>query len=179
MAKKILFLIFFSSLFLTLPQTVFAGEVAGASALLRTNVPTKQVDVRAFQLQKFLESYSSPLAPYAGNLVKAADNYGIDWRLVTAITGIESSFGRFIPYNSYNAYGWRNGDYSFKSWEDSIEVVSKTLGEKYVAKGLDTPYKIGPVYAPPSSTWAAKVDHYMKQIESFEAETVFQYSFSL
>jgi len=119
------------------------------------------------KLEAFLANYDSPLAPYAEQFVRAADRYQLDWRLVPAITGVESTFGKQIPANSYNAYGWANGAFYFQSWEQSIDYVSQYLKEKYVDRGLDTPYKMGPVYAPPSRTWAGKVVYFMKQIECF------------
>jgi len=78
---------------------------------------------------------------------------------------VESTFGKQIPFNSYNAYGWNNGNYRFQSWEDSIEIVSKALKEKYYNRGLDNPYKIGRVYAPPSPFWGNRVNNFMKMIE--------------
>jgi hypothetical protein len=83
---------------------------------------------------------------------------------------VESTFGKQIPSYSYNAYGWNNGNFRFKSWEDSIEIVSKALREKYFDRGLNTPYKIGPVYAPPSKTWASKVSFFMQKIEDFDPQ---------
>jgi hypothetical protein len=142
--------------------------MAGTSAILKNEAElalTKQ-NQRVKQLEAFLDKYDSPLAPYAQTFVATADEYQIDWKLVPAITGVESTFGKHIPYNSYNAYGWANGKYSFSSWEESIEKVTKTLKEKYYNRGLDNPYKIGPVYAPPSNTWAGKVNRFMNEIES-------------
>ncbi len=138
---------------------------AGTSASLRheSGVP----DNRVKTLHLYLESYNSPLAEYAFSFVEAADKYGIDWKLVPAITGVESTFGKQIPYQSYNAYGWCNGDYRFESWEQSIDYVSVYLKEKYYNRGLDTPTKIAPVYAPPSDTWAGKVAFFMKKLECF------------
>ena len=97
--------------------------------------------------------------------MEAADKYGIDWRLVPAITGVESTFGKRIPANSFNAYGWANGDYRFSSWEESIEIVTKALREKYIDKGAASIAKIARRYAPPSTTWGAKVKFFMKKIE--------------
>jgi len=166
--KKNIFLIFtaFLAVFF-IPQTAQAQEtrlvMAGISAVLKNEVV--QPDSRAEELKAFLEKYDSPLVPYAENFIKTADKYQIDWRLLPAITGVESTFGRQIPSNSYNAYGWNNGHYRFQSWEDSIETVSKALKKKYYNRGLDNPYKIGPVYAPPSSSWAKRVNNFMERID--------------
>ena len=61
-------------------------------------------DYRDYTLRKFLEKNSSPLTPYSPDFIKLADYYGLDWRLVPAISGVESTFGKHIPGNSYNAY---------------------------------------------------------------------------
>ena len=168
--RKILFLIFtaFLAVFF-IPQTAQAQEnrlvMAGISGVLKTK--PIQLDNRVEKLTAFLKKYDSPLVPYAEDFVSMADRYQIDWKLLPAITGVESTFGKQIPYNSYNAYGWNNGHYRFKSWKNSIEIVSQALKEKYYNRGLDTPYKIGRVYAPPSPFWGNRVDNFMKTIESF------------
>lgn len=173
--RKILPIVFTAFLALSfIPTPVQAEEIrltmAGSSAFLKNEsiLALNKQNQRVLQLEAFLEKYNSPLAPYAQTFVETADKYQIDWKLVPAITGVESTFGQHIPYNSYNAYGWANGKYSFNSWEESIEKVTKTLKEKYYSRGLDNPYKIGPVYAPPSKTWPGKVSLFMKQIENFQ-----------
>ncbi|PIU33024.1 hypothetical protein COY29_00145 [Candidatus Woesebacteria bacterium CG_4_10_14_0_2_um_filter_39_14] len=150
-----------------IPKPVQAQEekliMAGVSGVLKTE--PIQLDNRLEKLTAFLEKYDSPLVPYAETFVFMADKYQIDWKLLPAITGVESTFGKQIPFNSYNAYGWNNGNYRFQSWEDSIEIVSKALKEKYYNRGLDNPYKIGRVYAPPSPFWGNRVNNFMKMIE--------------
>lgn len=144
-------------------------RIAGGSAVLKNEaLGWEKPDPRTEQLAAFLANYDSPLVPFAANFIDSADRYQLDWRLVPAITGVESTFGKRIPFASYNAYGWANGAYRFGSWEESIEHVSRVLKEKYVDRGLDTPAKISPVYAPPSPTWGAKVAHFMAKIDAFD-----------
>lgn len=123
-------------------------------------------DYRVIKLRKYLESHNSPLSPYASEIVFWADYYQLDWRLVPAISGVESTFGKRIPRNSYNAYGWANGNYSFESWSQSVEVVSETLRTKYKDDGLVTLRQISRRYAPPSSTWTWKVNYFMNDIDT-------------
>lgn len=148
-------------------KPVFAQyQVAGESAAYE--IYQAETDIRVIKLYNFLESLHSPLSPYAYLFIKKADEYGLpDWRLIPAITGVESTFGKNIPFNSYNAYGWVNGYYIFKSWPDSIDVVARTLKEKYYDRRLDTIEKISRVYAPPSDTWADKVNFFINKISIF------------
>jgi hypothetical protein len=152
------------------PGDVMAQNlVVSSSANLKSDNILKsdgKIDYRVTILGNFLEQYNSPLAPYAKDFIAYADEYNIDWRLVPAISGVESTFGKRIPSNSYNAYGWANGNYSFKSWEDSIKIVSKTLREKYYDRGANTVGKIARIYAPPSTTWAWKVNYFMNKIDN-------------
>lgn len=139
-------------------------SVADESAALK--LPQEDVnDQRVVVLRKYLAKHNSPLADYADEFVQAADKYNLDWRLLPAIAGVESTFGKRIPYKSYNAYGWAGGLYRFPSWENSINVVSKALKEDYVEKGADSLSKIGRRYCPPNPAWGYKVLYFMKQIE--------------
>lgn len=162
-----------------LAKPVFGVELeAGSSAA--SKIHQKAEDERIIKLHSFLDKHNSPLAPYAAVFIEKADEYHMpDWKLVPAITGVESTFGKQIPAESYNAYGWVNGKYAFKSWEDSIDVVTKTLKEKYINRGLTTPETMSPVYAPPSTTWAGKVRFFMNQIDLSVVSKVDSLAFTL
>lgn len=123
-------------------------------------------DFRVYVLRDYLESHNSPLSEYSEEFIEYADKNQLDYRLVPAISGVESTFGKRIPKNSYNAYGWANGEYAFKSWEDSIEHVSGTLRTKYIDKGAVSIWAISRRYAPPSRTWGFKVKYFMNKIDS-------------
>ncbi|KKS83072.1 MAG: hypothetical protein UV59_C0050G0007 [Candidatus Gottesmanbacteria bacterium GW2011_GWA1_43_11] len=175
--KRIVLFSFIVLLVLTFVSPVIALE-AGTSAAIK--ISYTQTDQRIIKLQSYLESHNSPLADYAEVFIDTSDKYGLfDWKLVPAITGVESTFGKAIPYNSYNAYGWVNGNYAFESWEESIDIVTKTLKTKYMDRGLDSVDKIAPVYAPPSTTWAGKVKFFMEKIENYLPEHTRELSITL
>lgn len=146
------------------PQPIYAQTKSASATLAYHEV---EVDYRAKTLQAFLEKYSSPLSKYADTFVEEADINGLDWRLLAAISGVESTFGKQIPYNSYNAWGWgiygTNAIY-FSSWEEAIKVISKGLSENYIEPlGTDDVYAIGRIYAA-SPTWAQRVLYFMNKI---------------
>jgi len=145
---------------------VIRAQDAGISASFKPKVNASDFDYRVENLKTYLGKFDSPLAEYSSELVQYADKNGLDYRLIPAISGVESTFGKRIPDNSYNAYGWANGNYSFVSWTDSINVVSETLRRKYIEKGVASVTEIGRVYAPPSSTWPGKVQYFVDKIDT-------------
>lgn len=171
MSKILIVVIVLISLNYLLTKTIKAEtSISESSAKLKSTTVSKNFDHRQVILKKFLKSHNSPLAYHAQILVKAADEYNLDWRLITAISGVESTFGRKTPLNSYNAYGWANGKYYFSSWEESIYYVSRELREKYIDRGANNIGKIARIYAPPSKTWAWKVRYFMNKIEPLPVE---------
>jgi hypothetical protein len=161
--QKITFIIFVLAYVFTVDVSADV-TVAESSAQLvgRTKVES---DYREEILRNYLEGHNSPLSEYSGVFISLADKYRLDWRLVPAITGVESTFGKRIPINSYNAYGWANGSYSFESWDESIEVVSKALRDNYIDRGAVSINDIARIYAPPSETWARNVKFFMNKID--------------
>ncbi|MEX0621630.1 MAG: hypothetical protein WD187_01360 [Candidatus Woykebacteria bacterium] len=120
-------------------------------------------DNRVQRLERFLKSQQLPMTGESKNLVAIADKYNLDWRLLPAIAGVESTFGQFVPAGSYNAYGWHNGKFYFRSWEDASTSVAKGINEKWGYMGKITHWKIGPFYAE-NPRWASRVERYMKLI---------------
>lgn len=153
------------TLFTLNTSTICAQEVVvSASGTLRGAKAESPFDYRVVELRRFLEKFNSPLSIYAEDFVRYADIYGVDYRLVPAITGVESTFGKRIPHLSYNAYGWANGSYKFTSWRHSISHVTMKLKYEYMNKGATTIPKIARIYAPPSTTWGRNVTSFVRKI---------------
>lgn len=128
----------------------------------------KITDLRPFLVSNFLKN--TPLAPHSELLVEAADKYNLDWRLIPAIAMKETGGGTTAKANSYNAWGFGNGRAGFNSWEEAINIVAKTLKEKYIDRGLVTPEQIMAVYAPPQLStggrWAKDINYFFSRLES-------------
>lgn len=131
-------------------------------------VKIEKEDVRKVYLETLFNKYKAPLGAKAQAFLDTADKYNLDWRLLPAISIIESQGGRRIPKNSYNAWGWgiptgaKSGK-AFASWEAGIETVARGLKEKYVDIGLDTPEKMNRKYAA-SKVWGSNVRKVMNKI---------------
>src|SRR3990167_6757374 len=95
-------------------------------------------DGRAKVIENYLVKYKSPMAPYAQVFVDKADVYGVDYRLIVAIAQQESNLCKFIPYETYNCWGWgihSKGTLGFNSFEEGIETVTRGLRQEYLDKG--------------------------------------------
>lgn len=141
---------------------------------ITSNTSYATVDSRIIAMKKFLTDYNSPMSPYAETFITEADEYGLDWRLVASVSGVESAFGNLIPSNSNNGWGWRggeNGAYSiFTSWNDGIKTITRGLAVGY---GTDlTPFEIEPSYCPPcyanpAHSWANGVTNFMNELQYY------------
>ena len=165
--KKIITIIVLLLVAVFLPQDAYAQEVYSepSAALVNQILIEKDytLDTRTKAVQNVFKKYNSPLSDQAHFYVKYADEFGLDWRLLPAISGLESTFGKFLMPGSYNAYGWGGGHIYFESWEDGIKVINKALRENYINRGATDVWSIGRIYAE-SPTWSIRVNSFMQEI---------------
>jgi len=131
------------------------------------------MDGRAAALRKYLRDQGSPLTPYAELIVSQADIYRLDWRLVPAISGIESRFCRITPVDTNNCWGWRGGPggtwQTFEDYGVGIKVLTQRMALGYGT--TLTPYDIEPAYCPPCAasghSWAHAVTQFMNGMSQY------------
>ncbi len=141
------------------------GKTETVSAV---EVQSKKLDSQATVLAAYLANFDSPLQYHAQDFIDAAETYKLDWKMLPAIDGVESSFGKLIT-GGFNAWGW--GVYGtqaiyFNSWREAIFTIAKGLKEGYLDKGLQDPYSINRVYAA-SPYWGSRVSFFMQDLERF------------
>lgn len=130
---------------------------------------TEQKDARVETVRRFFVRYKSDLEPFAGDVITAADKYGLDYKLIPAIAMQESNLCKKAPKNSYNCWGF--GIYGkkvtkFEDYKEAIDTVTKTLAMEYKGKGLETAEEIMAKYTPSNTgAWADSVNFFMKQLE--------------
>lgn len=131
-------------------------------------------DSRVEVLEEFFDEYKSPLKGHAETFVKTAEKYNIDYKILPAISCMESTCGKKIIPNSYNPFGWgiHGKQYiSFKSFDEAIEKVGEGLNKGYFSKGLDTIPEIAPIYTPPNPNhWMSGVNFFIARMEEVEKE---------
>lgn len=130
----------------------------------------EQKDARVEVVKQFFKRNFSELEPYAEDVVKTADKYNLDYRLVPAIAMQESNLCKKSPFGSYNCWGY--GIYGkqtikFDSYPEAIETVTKTLSQEYkIGMGLETPSEIMTKYTPQNDgSWAKSVTFFMDGLQ--------------
>ncbi|MCC6323815.1 glucosaminidase domain-containing protein [Candidatus Nomurabacteria bacterium] len=117
--------------------TPMIPEFANISSAIVTPLITPEEEaIRAKQakaIDDFLKERKSPLAGYGSKFVEEAYKNGIDYRLLVAIAGRETTFYRDgseckNPKGKNNPFGFGSCKIGFKSIDEAIEVVSKKLG---------------------------------------------------
>lgn len=159
------------ALFSAFTRPAFADNAPIAGSSARPSTSVVEHDDRPVKLKAYLMAKQSPFADDAAAFVNEADRLGLNWKLVAAIAGVESTFGKHIPTGSYNAWGWgvftgTNDGVHFSSWKDGIVQVSEGLKFRYIDKGAQTVEEIGRIYAA-SPTWSYKVKWMIADMENF------------
>lgn len=157
--KAVLFAFMATSALAIFPQQAFAN------------------DLRTAKVARFLASQGSPLVFAAPSFVMEADKHDFDYRLLVAISGVESTFGKHYIPGTYNVWGWGVGRIPFLSFEDGITRISADLKNKYIDRGASDIDKIARIYCPPThESWAAKVKFFMEKIEATDVSDLLVYS---
>ena len=103
--------------------------VSGKQQLYSSASQYKSPDKRVVTLQNYLSAKKSPLASVSNAFIRIADKYGLDWKLLPAIAGVESGFERAGNLYDHNPFGYMCGSSpcDFDSFEVAIERVAKTI----------------------------------------------------
>jgi len=95
--------------------------------------------ISAQRIDEYLTGKGSPLAGHGQTFVDKGRQYNIDPRLLVAIAGAESTFGKYTcsAYNAWNWFdrGWCNSP--FGSWDEGIGTVAQGLRRLYFDGELD------------------------------------------
>lgn len=94
-------------------------------------------DPRILRVDAFFESFDCPRPNYAAEYVRAADRYNLDYRILPAISVLESTCGSAQRLN--NHWGWDSARSGFPSVVHGIHYVTRQLAvqEPYKSRDLD------------------------------------------
>lgn len=124
----------------------FCLEKAGSAPAIK--VPAKppqqaavgESDPRTERLKQFFATLHCPVSYLSAEFIHAADENGLDWRLLPSISVIESGGGK--AYKNNNIFGWANGDYLFSTLKAGIHEVAYKLGRSALYRNRDVPGKL-------------------------------------
>lgn len=169
--KNIIKTIFLAFIFLSLTSKIYADKIAGNSATIAYNVilseKGKDIFLKKLAIKNIFEKYDAPLSESTDSFIKTCVAYNLDCYLLPSISGLESTFGKFIFPNSYNPFGWGGGYIMFQSWNEGIEEVGKGLRDNYIDKGAASIDKIASIYSE-SPTWAPRIRYFMNEFKKEE-----------
>jgi len=133
----------------------------------KNHVKATEHDTRSAQMRVVLTKYNSPMIGLEDVLIKTAEKYGLDWTLMAAIAGTESSFAKRMPHKCNNPYGWGiYGDKKlcFDNLEASIEEVASGLAKKYNISSIES---IARTYNKVSTEgWISHTKFFMNKIKT-------------
>lgn len=128
----------------------------------KSNGELAKIGRQKLAMKRVLAKYDSVLVSEVDSFMGTCLKYNLDCYLLPAISGLESTFGKFILPESHNPFGWGGGLIMFDKWEDSIEKVGQGLRENYINKGAQNLSQIGNIYSE-SPTWTVRVASIMQQ----------------
>ena len=101
----------------------------------------------------------------------ASQVYGVDYKLLLAISQLETGFFTSDVYNNYNNVGGikaKNGHNEYQYFDTKVESIyemARIIRYNYLDLGLDTPTKMAHKYCPPTpESWSRQVSNLMKEI---------------
>jgi len=125
-------------------------------------IPFSKSDPRAARLEHFFKTYHCPTPYPTFEYLRAADGYGLDYRLLPAVSIRETSCGR-AERQQHNAWGYHPGHQEFPSVASGISFVAQRLAEHPLYKGKTMKEKL--LTYNPRPAYPGEIDHIMRQIE--------------
>ena len=107
------------------------GLTACAAVASDSTLPLE--DPRILRLEAFFKAYDCPGPFHVQEYLQAADSHALDYRLLPAISLVESTCGAFERMN--NRWGWDSVQSGFESVPAGIDYITEQLAESPRYKG--------------------------------------------
>jgi hypothetical protein len=150
----------FAPTFERVTRAVLLGLTACAAVASDSTLPLK--DPRGIRLEAFFRAYDCPAPLHVEEYLRAADSYALDYRLLPAISLVESTCGAFERMN--NRWGWDSVQSGFPSIPAGIDYISEQLSENPLYKGKTVKQKLFTYN--PYPQYVRQVVRLMQQIEN-------------
>lgn len=127
----------------------------------------KIFDLKVNKLESFIKKMGDDnYAKSARTILNTAIRCKVDYKLLVAISGVESGFGN-INVGKYNPYGYITG-IPYTSYDQAINDIYCKFYKYYVSKGLNTAEKIARIYTGSDNNqkWINLVKLYLSKIKN-------------
>jgi hypothetical protein len=131
-------------------------------AAIAANDTVSPQDQRIFRLEAFFKAYNCPAPLHVDEYLHAADIYQIDYRMLPAISLLETTCGSYERQN--NRWGWDSAQSGFSSVAAGIHYIASQLAENPYYKGKSLEQKLW-MYNP-DRQYVAQIRRLMRQIEN-------------
>jgi hypothetical protein len=134
----------------------------------RQKIAEKERQEKIDRIEALFARYNSPMQEYAELVFRRVEDCGsgtADYRILVAIAGNESGFGR-VPYKLYNPYGYLDGK-QYADWNDSLTFLSCVITQRFIVPCENDLTCIINKYAGPSddkSQWIRNVTYFINQL---------------
>ncbi len=148
-----------------LPRAVcWIGTIASIGNVYGNTVgdpSAAQQDRRYDKLENFFRSFGCPAPYYARDYVDAADTFEIDYRLLPAISLVESTCGLHQRHN--NRWGWDSARTPFASVKEGLRYITRQLAHGRFYKNKTLAQKIHTYN--PDPRYERKIEMLMRKID--------------
>jgi|GEM_PF-3109557 len=138
--------------------------------------PTDQLSESEL-IDQYLLSKNSPMVGEGANFVRFGEEWGVPPRLMVAMAGAESNFGKVgYAVGTFNAVGLGvHEGRSYPNWEEGIEDMAWVLRHYYLDEGRVNPLEIQNKWAPRCvdgnachNSWADNVNYFLNEMDNLE-----------
>ena len=108
-------------------SSLFALNQEGEEEQQKELILSKKAEI----IDNYYKARNMPLYGYGRKMVEEAEKNDLDWRLIPAISVIETTGGRHLcknPKAGNNPFGWGSCKIGFKSFDEAIEKIALNLG---------------------------------------------------
>lgn len=138
---------------------IVLGLTACAAVASDSTLPLR--DPRVMRLEAFFKAYDCPGPLHVQEYLQAADSHELDYRLLPAISLVESTCGAYQRMN--NRWGWDSTQSGFESVPAGIDYITEQLAEGPQYKGKTVKEKLFTYN--PYPQYVRQVERLMREIE--------------
>ncbi len=144
-----------------LVRTFMLGVTACAAVASDSTLPARDADPRGVKLEAFFKAYDCPAPLHIDEYLRAADSHALDYRILPAISLVESTCGAFQRMN--NRWGWDSTQSGFPSVPAGIDYITEQLADNPRYKGKTVQEKLFTYN--PYPQYVRQVERLMQEIE--------------